>query len=110
MPRQASENRRAVGRLVVDESFADGLLGLEQYRHIWLVTWLHEQGGGETALRVVPAGVPGDPGLQGVFATRSPRRPNSIGLSLVRLLEVNGSELRFDGVDLLDGTPVLDVK
>jgi tRNA-Thr(GGU) m(6)t(6)A37 methyltransferase TsaA len=51
-----------------------------------------------------------DTELRGLFATRAPSRPNPIGLSVVRLLAIDGCVLRIDGVDLLDGTPVLDIK
>lgn len=107
-PAQAAENYAERGTLVVFQRFADGLDGLAAGRHVWLVTWLHAQhGDGTDTLRCVPRG--GDRAA-GVFATRSPARPGRIGLSLVRIARVDGRRVEFDGVDLVDGTPVLDVK
>ena len=86
--------------------------GIEGFSHLWLITWFHASKG-EAALTVRPPRLGGNARL-GVFATRAPYRPNPIGLTLVRLeaVEVAGAGVRLvvRGADLLDGTPVLDIK
>ena len=108
MPSQASDSED-IGRAIIDERFVDGLLGLDRYPFLWLVTWLHDQPD-HRPLRLVPRATEATGELQGVFASRSPVRPNPIGLSLVRLLGVEGNVVRIAGLDLLDGTWLLDIK
>jgi tRNA (adenine37-N6)-methyltransferase len=81
------------------------LADLSRFSHVWLLTWLHVARGWND--QVAP---PRDDRKRGLFATRAPHRPNPIGLSVVRLLRIEGATLHVEGVDLLDGTPVLDVK
>ena len=88
--------------------------GIEGFSHLWLLTWFHADKGAEAALTVRPPRLGGNARL-GVFATRAPYRPNPLGLSLVRLLRVErlaGDAVRIHvaGADVLDGTPLLDVK
>jgi tRNA-Thr(GGU) m(6)t(6)A37 methyltransferase TsaA len=83
----------------------DGLRDLEGFSHLHLLYHLHLAG--EPHLLVTPFL---DDRQHGVFATRSPRRPNPIGLSLVRLVGIEGNILHLEDVDLLDGTPLLDIK
>jgi tRNA (adenine37-N6)-methyltransferase len=114
-PIQASLNRAEHGTLDVAEPYRDGLDGLRDFDYAWLLTWLHRPGEpadptDQVPLRQVPFLLRRHPRRVGVFATRGPRRVNPIGLSLIQLLDVTGGEIRFAGVDLLDGTPVLDVK
>jgi len=85
--------------------YADGLTDLEGFSHIVLLCHLHLSSG--FSLIVQP---PSDTTTHGVFATRSPRRPNPISLSVVRLLSREGRNLHVVDVDLVDGTPVLDIK
>ena len=86
--------------------------GIEGFSHLWLITWFHA-GKGEAGLTVRPPRLGGNARL-GVFATRAPYRPNPLGLTLVRLEDVlrEGGRVRLAvrGADLLDGTPLLDVK
>ncbi len=107
-PPQASMSG-STARVVVDERYLDALLGLDRYPHLWLVTWLHDQPD-ERPLQLVPRATEATGEVQGVFASRAPVRPNPIGLSLVRLLGVDGNVITVAGTDLLDGTPVLDIK
>lgn len=86
---------------------ADGLQGIEAGSDVILLTWLH-QSERETLL-VHPRGDPDAP-LTGVFATRSPDRPNPIGLHRVTVLEVDGRRLRVAPLEAIDGTPVVDMK
>jgi tRNA-Thr(GGU) m(6)t(6)A37 methyltransferase TsaA len=107
-PPQASLSE-SVARVVVDDAYVDGLLGLDRYPHLWLVTWLHDQPE-VRPLQLVPRATEATGEVQGVFASRAPVRPNPIGLSLVRQLGVEGNVVTVAGTDLLDGTPVLDIK
>jgi tRNA (adenine37-N6)-methyltransferase len=76
-----------------------------------LLTWLHKlPEPGDPPLRQVPFLLRSQQGQMGMFAARGPRRINRIGLSLIRILDVTGVAIRFAGVDLLDGTPVIDLK
>ncbi|HKD97263.1 MAG TPA: tRNA (N6-threonylcarbamoyladenosine(37)-N6)-methyltransferase TrmO [Micromonosporaceae bacterium] len=110
-PSQSSENHRETGRVVLYEHFRDGLDGLDAFPYAWLLTWLHAQRDEQTVdLRVVPRALESTGQTRGVFATRSPHRVNRLGLSLVRVVRVEGSTVHFTGVDLVDGTPVLDIK
>lgn len=110
VPAQATEACHERGRVVVYERFREGLLGLDQCTHVWLLTWLHAPDRAK-ALQLVPRVArlaEGQP--HGVFATRAPWRPNQLGLSLVQVTGVIDGEVFFSGVDLVTGTPVLDIK
>ena len=104
MPIQTVAAAGIEGELEVFEAFAEGLRDIEGFEYLILLTHLHQA---VEKLEVVPFM---DTASHGVFATRAPARPNRIGLSIVRLLAVQGRVLRFAGNDMLDGTPVLDIK
>ncbi|WP_444944969.1 tRNA (N6-threonylcarbamoyladenosine(37)-N6)-methyltransferase TrmO [Microbulbifer sp. ZKSA006] len=113
VPRQPllADASRASIELLAPLNSADAVAGLEQHSHIWVVFQFH-QAAGQWSAKVRPPRLGGNKKL-GVLATRSPFRPNNIGLSVVRLLEVRTSpkvELIVAGADLVDGTPVLDIK
>ncbi|MDZ4199133.1 MAG: tRNA (N6-threonylcarbamoyladenosine(37)-N6)-methyltransferase TrmO [Kiritimatiellia bacterium] len=93
------------GFVEVFSSFVDGLQDLEGFERIWLIYRLHKAAAGP--LRVIPFR---DTTERGVFATRSPCRPNSFGISCVRLISIHENELHISDVDILDGTPLLDIK
>jgi tRNA (adenine37-N6)-methyltransferase len=93
------------GTVEVFPKFAPGLRDLDGFERIWLLFWCDRAREGR--LEVVPYR---DTQARGVFATRSPSRPNPIGISCVRLLAVEGATLRVAGLDVLDGTPLLDIK
>lgn len=93
------------GRIELDEEYVEGLMDLEGFSHITLVYLFHQIQG--CALRVVPFM---DTVEHGIFATRAPKRPNRIGISTVRLLGVAGNVVEVEQVDMLDGTPLLDIK
>jgi tRNA-Thr(GGU) m(6)t(6)A37 methyltransferase TsaA len=95
----------ASGYVEVFPEFAEGLLDLEGFSHIILLYVFHQSD--SYTLRVKPFL---DDQLRGLFATRYPYRPNPIGLSIVRLLAWHENILDIDGVDMLDGTPLLDIK
>jgi tRNA-Thr(GGU) m(6)t(6)A37 methyltransferase TsaA len=95
----------ARGQVEVYPAYVDGLRDLEGFSHIILLYAFHRSDG--YALLVKPFL---DDHQRGLFATRYPARPNPIGLSIVRLLSVHDHVLEIDGVDVLDGTPLLDIK
>lgn len=94
----------------VFDAYTAGLRHLEKHSHLWVLAWLHEAG--RDKLLVTPRGVrdQGEAGLHGVFAVRSPTRPNPIGLSAVRIVAIEGNRIRVDRLDFVDGTPVIDMK
>jgi tRNA-Thr(GGU) m(6)t(6)A37 methyltransferase TsaA len=93
--------------LVFDPAVAEGLDDLRAGERVIVLTWLDRSE--RDVLKVQPRGDPANP-LTGVFSTRSPARPNPIGLHEVQILEVDGARLRVDALEALDGTPVLDLK
>jgi tRNA-Thr(GGU) m(6)t(6)A37 methyltransferase TsaA len=108
VPSQAAE-ARTVARVVIEPRFLEAMLGLERYDHLWLITWLDQQPA-ERPLQLRPRATEATGELQGVFASRAPIRPNPIGLSLVRKISIESNVITVHGIDLLDGTPLLDVK
>jgi tRNA-Thr(GGU) m(6)t(6)A37 methyltransferase TsaA len=93
------------GELRILPEFADGLADIEGFSHLY-VLWVFDRVQGFTLVSHPPT----DDRPHGVFATRSPRRPNPIGLTVVELLGYSCNVLRVRGVDMLDGTPILDIK
>jgi tRNA-Thr(GGU) m(6)t(6)A37 methyltransferase TsaA len=106
-PKQGSEG--APPAIVeIDPAFVQALDGIVTGSEVILLTWLHQSD--RDTLRVHPRGDPQKP-LRGVFATRSPDRPNPIGLHRVRVLEIGESgRLRVEPLEAIDGTPVVDIK
>jgi tRNA-Thr(GGU) m(6)t(6)A37 methyltransferase TsaA len=98
-----------VSQIEVDKAYLPALEGIEEFSHVVVVFYFHRQPGGSPPLQVHPE-QRADMPLVGVFATRSPRRPNPIGLTAVELLGREGNVLTVRGLDALDGTPVLDLK
>jgi tRNA-Thr(GGU) m(6)t(6)A37 methyltransferase TsaA len=110
-PVQSSLNRNEGATIEIDPALAAGLDGLEGFDYAWLLTWLHATDPANAGdLRQVPFLARGTGRAVGIFATRGPRRINPIGLSLIRVLGVSGAVVRFNGVDVVDGTPVVDLK
>jgi len=115
VPRQPGLIPEASGimRFKASEDYKQAFHGLEQCSHIWLMTWFHQVDINMVKPRVRPPRLGGDKSL-GVFATRSPFRPNPIALSLVELEKISIGpeiiEIKVKGVDLVSGTPVLDIK
>lgn len=95
--------------IIVDPALTDALDGLEEFSHIIVLWWMHRLTSTEMPLKVHPRGRQELP-LRGIFAVRTPNRPNRIGKATVRLLERKGSILRVKGLDALDGSPVIDIK
>jgi tRNA-Thr(GGU) m(6)t(6)A37 methyltransferase TsaA len=104
-PIQATLAAQTEGIVEVFPAYADGLRDLDGFDRIWLLYWFDRAPAPQ--LRVVPFR---DDVQRGLFATRAPCRPNLIGLSCVRLIGIKGNLLTIGGVDVLDGTPLLDIK
>ncbi len=104
-PIQPSRLQQSDGKVEIFPEFTTGLHDLDGFSKIWLIYHLHAIEGFK--LEVTPYL---DEQTRGVFATRAPARPNPIGLSLVNLLSIEGGMLMVDGLDILDGTPLLDIK
>lgn len=104
-PIQPTRAGEAKGSVDVFAEYTEGLSDLGGFSHIILVCHLHRST--RYQLKVLPFL---DTEPRGVFATRAPLRPNPIGLSIVKLCELEGNRLRVEGIDLLEGTPVLDIK
>jgi tRNA-Thr(GGU) m(6)t(6)A37 methyltransferase TsaA len=96
-------------RLVIAPQHTAGLRGIEGFSHVIVLAWLHLALDAREAVAIHPGGDPRLP-LTGVFALRVAGRPNPIGVSIVPLLRVEGSELLVRGLDAVDGTPLLDLK
>jgi tRNA-Thr(GGU) m(6)t(6)A37 methyltransferase TsaA len=105
VPKGFGARHEAEGILEVEPPFEAGLTDIEGFSHLYVI-WVFDRSVGSELLGVPPT----DDRPHGVFATRSPRRPNPIGLSVVELLGRDGPRLRVRGVDMLDGTPILDIK
>ncbi len=111
IPRQSGLVPGLCGRVVFVPAYRnpDALRGLEGYSHVWLL-WEFSEAKRDTWSPTVRPPRLGGNRRMGVFATRSPFRPNPIGLSCVRLLAIEGTDLIVEGADLLDGTPIYDIK
>ena len=111
IPRQAGLVPEIIGRVEFHGEFAvaDALRGIEDFSHLWIIWQFSKNIRSTWSPLVRPPRLGGNEHM-GVFATRSPFRPNGLGLSCVRLLEVDGTDLVVGGADLADGTPVFDVK
>lgn len=110
MPRQSRLIGEATARLKLraDLQAEQSLQGLEGFSHVWLIWIFHENRTARFHAKVHPPRLGGE--SIGLFATRTPHRPNNIGLSLVQLVGIEDGILLLGGIDLMDGTPVLDIK
>ena len=95
----------------IDEIYKDALLGLDGFSHIHVMYWFHDNDTPElrNTLQVHPRKNPANP-LTGVFATHSPLRPNLIGLTLCKILSIEGTTIDVEGLDARDGSPLIDIK
>jgi tRNA (adenine37-N6)-methyltransferase len=106
IPKGPGAEHRAEGALELRPELEPGLRDVEGFSHLF-VLWVFDRSEGFELVSTVPLD---EETPHGVFATRSPRRPNPIGLSVVELLGREGHRLRVRGLDMLDGTPILDIK
>ncbi len=96
-------------RITINEDLAEALEGLDKYSHIIVIYWLHKAFIRKYSLKVHPRGDKSLP-LVGLFASRSPYRPNPVGKKTARLMKREGNTLLVRGLDAIDGTPVIDIK
>jgi tRNA-Thr(GGU) m(6)t(6)A37 methyltransferase TsaA len=105
IPKGLGAQHEAPGIIEVRPEFEDGLKDIEGFSHLYVI-WIFDRAEGSS----LTAHPPSDDRPHGVFATRSPQRPNPVGLTVVTLIGRDGPNLRVRGIDMLDGTPVLDIK
>lgn len=105
MPIQSTGSNGTRGTIKLKRQYVEGLLDLDKFSHIILVYYFHKSKGFK--LQVTPFL---DNKPHGLFATRAPKRPNAIGISVVKLLGIKDNILDIENVDILDGTPLLDIK
>jgi tRNA (adenine37-N6)-methyltransferase len=105
IPKGLGAKHEAEGVLELRPELEPGLADIEGFSHLYVI-WVFDRSEGSSLV----AAPPSDTRTHGVFATRSPRRPNPIGLTVVELLSREGPRLRVRGIDMLDGTPILDLK
>jgi len=105
VPIQPSAAKGIKGRITIFPEYVEGLSDLNGFSHIILLYYFHLSK--KYQLKVIPYM---DDQLRGVFATRAPARPNAIGLSVVRLINIESNTLIVENVDMVDGTPLLDIK
>ena len=105
MPIQPKGSKNSVGFIELDKEYTGGLKDLGGFSHIYLIYHFHEAN--RTELTVTPFM---DDTPKGVFATRSPLRPSHIGLSITKITSVKKNIVHIEGIDILDGTPLLDIK
>jgi tRNA-Thr(GGU) m(6)t(6)A37 methyltransferase TsaA len=105
IPKGLGAEHKAEGVLEILPAFEAGLQDIEGFSHLFLI-WVFDRPAGSELIALPPS----DNRPHGVFATRSPQRPNPLGLTVVELVERKGTRLSLRGIDMLDGTPVVDVK
>jgi tRNA-Thr(GGU) m(6)t(6)A37 methyltransferase TsaA len=106
IPKGLGAKHDAEGNLEILDEFASGLADIEGFSHLFVI-WVFDRAEGFDLIATPPSD---NRRPHGVFATRSPRRPNPIALSVVELIGRQGGILRVRGIDMLDGTPILDIK
>jgi len=107
MPVQPKGAKDTYATIVFKDEYKEGLKDLDGFSHVYLIYYFHKIK--KSQLSVIPfndkTNTP-----RGVFSTRTPKHPNSLGLSVVELIKVEGNEITIRGVDILDGTPLIDIK
>ncbi len=101
-----SSRSELTGKVIVKDEFREGLIGIEEFSHIYLFYWF-DRASDAVSMKVKPFL---DDRERGLFATRYPCRPNQIGFSIVEVLFCQGNEIVFRGADMLNDTPLLDIK
>ncbi len=109
-PRQPLVVPGATASLTISKEFLPehSLAGLDRFSHVWLISYFHLNTNKTVRPKIHPPRLKGE--SVGLFASRSPHRPSPIGLSLARLVSVKGATVHLAGIDLVDGTPILDIK
>jgi tRNA-Thr(GGU) m(6)t(6)A37 methyltransferase TsaA len=96
-----------ISEIVVDEKFTDALNGIEDYSHVIIVYWMDKIK--DYVITHRPQGNPEVP-IIGIFSCRCPQRPNPIAMTTVRLIDHDGNKIKVKGLDILNGTPIIDIK
>ena len=96
-----------ITEIEVDEKFTDALNGIDDYSHVIIVFWMDKVK--ESVITHQPQGNPEVP-IVGIFSCRCPQRPNPIAITTVKLIERQGNKIKVKGLDILDGTPIIDIK
>jgi tRNA-Thr(GGU) m(6)t(6)A37 methyltransferase TsaA len=104
------DSQAVISQIIINEDLKEALSGIDGFSHIVVVYWMHKTPSSERSVTKVHPKRNQNLPLVGVFATRSPARPNPIGMSTVRLLEHRDNIVKVIGLDAIDGTPVLDIK
>jgi len=105
MPIQPSGAAKIQGTITMDKEYEQGLSDLEGFSHIILLYHFHQSKGYNLMVKPFL-----DDQKRGLFSTRAPRRPNPIGLSIVKLIKREGNKLTIEGIDVVNGTPLIDIK
>ena len=106
--RERRDASKTVAEIIIDPALSGGLDNIDEFSHVTIIYFMHESHR-PAPLKVHPK-IRKDPAPVGVFASRSPDRPNALGKTTVKLLERRGNVLKVEGLDAIDGTPVLDIK
>lgn len=103
--KSSCEREEKKGKLEIFSEYEEGLTDIDGFSHLYVLFAFHQSGPGS-----LWAHPPHDRKKRGVFSTRSPRRPNPLGMTIVKLIERKGNILKVAGIDMVDGTPILDIK
>jgi tRNA-Thr(GGU) m(6)t(6)A37 methyltransferase TsaA len=103
-------DKTVISQIVFREEYTEALEGIEGFSHMFVLFWLHEISDEDRRIMKVHPRGRNDMPLLGIFATRTPHRPNPIGLTRVKILSVKGNVVTIQGLDAFKGTPVLDIK
>ena len=104
---RCSKDMMAEGYIEIYEEYADCLIGLQNFKNIFVFSWMHQA---DRSVQKVRPHFHKDKPPVGVFATRSPVRPNPLALTLLNIIRIEGRNIYVRGLDLLDGTPIIDIK
>ena len=102
--------KNVVSQIIFREEYTEALEDVEEFSHLFVLFWLHEMSDEDRKIMKVHPRGRADMPLLGIFATRTPHRPNPIGLTRVKLINVEGNVITVQGLDAFDGTPVMDIK
>jgi len=104
------KDKMVISQIIFREELTEALEGVEEFSHLFVLFWLHEISDEDKRIRKVHPRGRSDMPLLGIFATRTPHRPNPIGLTRVKILNIEENIITVQGLDAFDGTPVLDIK
>jgi tRNA-Thr(GGU) m(6)t(6)A37 methyltransferase TsaA len=104
------KDKTVISQIIFREDLTEALEGVEEFSHLFVLFWLHEMSNEDRRIMKVHPRGRSDMPLLGIFATRTPHRPNPIGLTKVKLLNIENNVITVEGLDAFDGTPVIDIK